>query len=397
MRWILTTLALTGMVGCNIGTVQEAKVESHKRWNHSRAQVLCGVAAEHLRVGQLDQARLKVTEALGLEQDCVPARLLLAKVLIEQGQYAQASEELTKLRLQVPDSPDVVYLLGVAQEKDGKLEEALALYRRVHAMDASNMESVMACGEVLVALGQVREAQHQVESYLGLAETDPGMHELAGRLAMMNHEYDKAARYYQHASDLDSKNFRYRESLGCARFRAGQYAEAVEALTALTEVKDRKTPAWVYTMIGDSYMAMGRWHNARIAYDAAADRAADSAEAWINVAKAALSAGEESRSVQAARRALQLETGSIDAVLLLGYALLRDRQVTRAISELTQAVAAHPGSGTLRCLLGKAYAAAGNVGEAVRWYADALKVEPGSALARELLAAAGGKETTRTR
>jgi tetratricopeptide (TPR) repeat protein len=402
-KWIMTVAMLGSLAGCQSvaalfdrhNSVQNAKAESMKRWNHSRAQVLYGVACEHLKVGQLDQARLKAMEVLSLEENNTEARLLLARVLIEQGNYAQAAAEMTKAREKSPDSAGALYLLGVALEKDGKLEEALEVYRRAHVLDETNLDAVMAAGEVLVTMGQLREAQHQVESYMPLADNEPGMYELAGRLAMMNHEYAKAAQYLQQASDLDSRNVRYREALARARFRAGQQAETVQALNGLAECKSYKMPAWAHTMLGDCHMALGRPHNARIAYEAAAELTPESPGAWVNVAKAAMSAGDASRAIQSARRALQLEATDLDAAMILGYSLLRDGQTTRAISELTQATAAHPNSGMLHCLLGKAYAASGNGPEALRCYAAALKAEPDNRLARELIAASGGKEITK--
>ena len=322
---------------------------------------------------------------MALDPDYVPARILLAKVLIEQGHYRAAAAELEKLREQRPESDEMHYLLAVAQEKDGRLEEALVNYRRAHALNEKNLAAVTAAAEVLVSMGKVRQAQLQLDSYLSVATDDPGMYELAGRLAMMQKEYADASRHYAQACALDHKNLRYRESLGLAQFFAGEHQRAVDTLKGLLESEGYQGGAWVYTMLGDCYMAMSRPFQARDVYQTASQRCPDSAGVLINLGKVAMALNDVSRAILSAQQALNLEAGQLDAALLMGYALLRDGQVQRAARFLAQTVAQHPENGTLQCLLGRVHAAAGDKEQAARCYLAALKLEPENRLALELL------------
>ncbi|MHC4294020.1 MAG: tetratricopeptide repeat protein, partial [Planctomycetota bacterium] len=205
-KTIITAMLLGLLAGCNTPSVPQAKKEAYQRWHATRAQILHNQAVEHHKVGQLAKARAKVSEALSLNPNFADGRVLLGKIYIEQGQYALAERELTQARLKYPESGEVLYLLGVAQEKQGLFDDALANYRCSHAVDSSSLEAVVAAAEVLASKGQSEEALNYIESYLSGVTDDVSAYELAGRLAMMQEQYDKAAEYYRFAHDLEGEN-----------------------------------------------------------------------------------------------------------------------------------------------------------------------------------------------
>ena len=395
-RYVAIAMVLGAFSGCTmLQPVPKARKESYQRWYSTRAQMLCSVAERHLKVGQLDQACSKARQAITLDKEFLNARVVLARIYIEQGHYEAAIAELTRVRQNRPNSAEVFYLLGVAQEKAGRLETALGHYNRAYALDNSRLDAVKAAAETLVAMGNVRKAQLHIESYLHQAGEDPGMYELAGRLAMMSKQYDKAADYYRQASDLDYKNIAYQQSLAKSQFYAGRYKEAAEMLKDLTAKKSFKASAWVHAMQGDCYMAMAKFYEARDAYWKASDLSGSAPGIWTKLGKVSLALNDMPRAILSARHALQLDADNLEAVLVLGYALLRDGQMHRAISLLTQASAQHSDSSTLRCLLGRSYAASGDEAKANRCYAMALQLNPKDTLAKELLGEAGIKKVSK--
>jgi tetratricopeptide (TPR) repeat protein len=383
-KWIPALLSLALLAGC---AANERRLESYKRWYSARAKMLYGVALEHLKVGQLDKARNKAQEALTLDPDFAPGRLLMAKVEIEQGQYGRAAERLEQLRKDWPDSAEVVYLFGVAQEKEGKLEGALESYRQAQALDTENLGGVTAAGEVLVALDRIDEAEKYVAGYLPEADNEPALYELSGRIAVMRGDYATAVARFQRARDADYENPFYQEWLGRAEYLAGQHTEAIATLKELVLCRDYEPPAWIHKTRGDCHMALKQYAQARDAYVAARQKKPESPEAWADIAKAALALQDAPRAILSAREALRLDAGCEEAALILGYALLVDGQTRDAISALDAAVRAHPRNGTLRCLLGRAYEASGDSASAERCYQAAVLVDPSNELARALLAA----------
>ena len=391
-RWALRLAVVTlALGGCG---PNQRRIEAYKRWYGTRARALFALAQEHLRVGQLDQARNKAQEALALDANLSGAAVLLAKVHIEQGHYKLGARQLEAVREKHPDNADVVYLLAVAWEKQGMLEKALDGYRSAHALQRENLACVTAAGEVLVAMGRLEEARVYVEGYLTEAPDEPALYELAGRLAMMCHDYPAAADRLGKACEIDYKNSKYAESLGRAQLLAGRHEEALATFGRLLSRSDYKAPAWVYSRMGDCHMALGRPAKARDAYYRACDLNGSDAGTWADVAKAALALGDNLRANLAAREALRIDQSHPEAVLVLGYALLRSDQAHEARRTLTARLGRFKDNVTFLCLLGQACEAQADHASAKHYYRMAERLDPKHELPKTLLAGAGRAGTS---
>lgn len=380
---IAMTLMLAVMSGCT-ETQEVAKVKAKERWELSRAQVIYGVGMEHLKVGQLDQAYGKAQESLALAPDFQPARILLAKVYIEQGNYSDAATELKTVCDKAPQAAEPVYLLGVAQEKMQQYDQALASYRKAYALDNSRLEAVKAAAEVLILTDRIEEARTLVASCISRAGTDPALYETAGRIAMIQKDYTQAARFFLDAHDLDFQNLRYREVLAEAQYLSGQYADAADTLKQLLAVKDYVGTAVTYSRMGDCNMAVGDYVEARNAYYKATELSPNNAGVWVNLAQAALALKDNDRAIASARTALTVEAGNLDATLILAYGLLKNNKADQAIEILQKSATFHADSAQLQLVLGRALQAAGQKDKAQAAFNKALALEPENKLAKEL-------------
>ncbi len=392
-RAVATSIVLACLAGCGQKAAPDAKQQAYKRWYTLRADMMCGVGADHLKIGLLDKARKKAQEALALDAKYVPARILLGKICIEQGRYGAAIQHLDAAYQMNRQSAEAVYLLAVAQEKRNRFDEALKNYQEAYRLDSSTLDAVMAACEVMVAMGKTHEAQLYLDKYMAIGDNNPGMFELAGRLAMMAAEYPKAADFFEDACDLDLKNHPYKEKLARAQFLAGRYAKAKQTLRVLTASKEYTPGVWVYVMLGDACLATDCADEARTAYLMGSRLDGSSGAVWTGIAKADLVLGQTNRAALAAKRALAVDKGSVEASMLLGYAMLRGNRVDEALTYLVQAIKKHPKDSTLWCLLGRAHAAASNNAQAVRCYSMAAGLDPDNRLARELLDAPYRTET----
>jgi len=100
-------------------------------------------------------------------------------------------------------------------------------------------------------------------------------------------------------------------------------------------------------------------------------------------------AGDDARAAEAARQALALEKQSLEATVVLGYALLRQGQLSEATALLAAAAERNPDDAMLGCMLGRCYAAQGQSDRAADCYRRVLRSDPEHRLARALLAASG--------
>lgn len=386
LAWVgIVVAAGVLLAGCG-NKLAESRQQAYENWNHVRAQAVCAQAAEHLRLGQLKLACKRAREAIVLDEDYHVARIVLAKAYIERGQYTSAAVELRRVLRQRLDSAEALYLLAVADEKSGKLTDALAEYRRAYELDDTNFQAVLAAAEVLVALNKPREAREYLQGHLDRADGDPAAYELAGRLAMMNQDYAAAARHFRSACEIDMDNPNYVEALGLALVYAGQLDQAKAQLTYRTELPARPIPAWVYTMLGDCHLADSEFVAARQAYREACDLVPDEPAAWVDLAKACLAVRDSSGAIEAATRALAADADCFEAYLVKGYALLQGGEPARAIEVLRSASGADTNDYTLLCVLGQAYQKVGNLNEARRCYRRAAQLSPDGPLGQALLA-----------
>jgi superkiller protein 3 len=384
IKWIGLTVLAMAMVGCGQKPLSEARADSFDRWCKARARIFCGMAEQALQAGRLADARKKADQAVELAPRFVDARMVLGRIRMEQNAYVSAVTELREACKLDGESSQAQYLLGIALEKAGHIQEAVDAYKKAYELDDRNVDAIMAVGEVLAINGRSGEGSKYVEEYLAHAKGTPPMLELAGRLAMCSGQYELSAGHYATLTKRNGDNEHWQEELSRARFAGGQYARAIDALEARTTIKGKKPPVWVYAMLGDCYMAVSRPNRARLVYAEALARKPSSPELMVKMAHAYLEVGDTSTASSIARKALKVAPGGLEATLVLGYSLLSAKKPHEAERVLGPAVMLYPKSVTLLCLLGRCHAAAGDSDEAKRCYREAIKVDPECELAKKL-------------
>lgn len=385
-RILMMLLLATGLAGCVQESVQESRQSAYENWARNRATMFAGMAREHLRIGELDKARDKALQAVELAPDSGEYRVLLGQVLIESGKYTSAQRELEAGLADNPDNPELPYYLGVALERQGKLDQALERYRQSHDLDHTNIAPVLAAAEVLAQLGQEGEALAMLEEAMHLADKDPAAYELAGRLALRCGEGAKAVRYIQKACTLNPRNAAYHELLAKAYFLNDNFGMCRRSLTVLRKMEDFQEQSWVLRMDGDCALAMNERAEADALYRQACELQPAQPDNWTRRAKVALMAGELARVIEYCNEARRLEADHADANLLMAFALVRQGRSSLAVKVLHQMQKNHPKNVTMYCLMGRAYEAMGKTDKARQCYEYALYLEPGCSLADNALA-----------
>jgi tetratricopeptide (TPR) repeat protein len=386
--WIVLVIAVAMLCvlvsGCR-DMFNDASADANDNWRHARASSAYEVAKEKLALGDLSEARYKIEEAVHLDPHHLEARILLAKVDIEQGRYKAALDGLKEIQTWMPDNEEVIFLQAVAYEKSGNLEWAFNDYLRAYELDSREFGAILAATEVLVLQEKVAAAAAFLNDRLPMADNDPAAYELAGRLAMMLGDYELAADYYQWAWDNEPNNTDYQESMAIALVYADKPERAIEALQTVAGRYDETAPSWVHAMLGDSYLMAGKLAEAIQEYEALCELEPDAAQSWLSLAKAHAVQGNYAIAADACRRAVRLDGRSVEARTFLGYTLLKDGRHDEAIKLLASTASRYPNDATLQCVLGRAYAVAGKSDLAQACFSQAVEIEPESQLAWRLL------------
>ena len=405
--------------GCNF--MHKEKVKSYKEWHQARSQIICSVGEEHFKAGSLDKAQSCAMESLSMNSDYLPARMLLAKVLLGRGRYEEAAEQLQKTEALLVDlksdaaqpmGAEIAYLRGEALERSGKYAEALQCYQKSRALDPSNDAYVMASAEVLVSMGQPKGALELLEVRLQRIEggDEPSMLILAGEVAMLAGDYARAADFFQRCLDMsndqdsDKPGRSVRESLAKAYFFAGNYRQAIESLKQIPDNSESSLPTrrdrgWVRIMMGDSYMALNRPRDAKAEYESAVTIEPGDWPVWLSLAKAAVADGDTRRGITAGLRALELtdpdarrdttaggNKGRLEISVVTSYAMLMENRPEDAMKILATSARENPNDPMLWCMLGRCYSARGQTDRAAACYMAALRADPDNHLAKNLLA-----------
>ncbi|HYE20715.1 MAG TPA: tetratricopeptide repeat protein, partial [Tepidisphaeraceae bacterium] len=162
-----------------------------ERNGREETELMFLLARAYLRAGLTGQAKTQLVKFMEKNRDSVPVRMMLAQILVREGDLLTAKGHVDWLEKQAPEEPDIVRLAisvmdpikdkeRVAQyvgklpertraEQIGKaqvamsppsnnLDEAVRLYKQVLEKDPADFEPLNALKDVLVAQGKKAEA-----------------------------------------------------------------------------------------------------------------------------------------------------------------------------------------------------------------------------------------------
>ncbi len=242
-------------------------------------------------------ARLVAATALGLGKRDAEALALIDSVARDPV-YADLAQSLRVDRLEALGRTEEAFAaasaragrsvndttrLGDLEARRGRYGQAAAHYRRaVEAIGVDNASAQLwlALGNALEQSGDWVEGRKALERAVALAPSDPRLlNQLAYGLAARGEELDRAATLLRKADAANPENAVITDSIGWTAFKAGQIGRAVEVLER-ARMLDPVEPE-IAEHLGDAYWTAGRRVEARYAWTAAREGAADAARGRI--------------------------------------------------------------------------------------------------------------------
>jgi tetratricopeptide (TPR) repeat protein len=146
--------------------VQAAEqLDAARRAGFDGADVLFYLGSVLWETGRLDEAALRLREAIAKDPGKGPARHRLGRLLIFQGKPADAVAELSRASELQPDAVDVLLDFGRALEASGDLSRAEATYRRALAREPDLPLAHYLLGTLLARTGHREEGARHVAQY----------------------------------------------------------------------------------------------------------------------------------------------------------------------------------------------------------------------------------------
>lgn len=322
-----------------------------------------------------EEARTEYERAIALKSDFAEAHLNLGLLELESDPAAAVPHFARAAEL-MPGAAQPRFLWGLALERSGEREQALARYREAAALDAKNFDTQFALARTLLALHQPAEAEtafraalerkpDSAPARLGLAESLLAQEKLEAAATELTAYL--TAEPGDHASRLE---------LAALYLDLSRFAEALAELDRVAAAGEAN--AKLHRMRAATLIGLGRTEEAITSLEQAVALEPTDAESHARLGRLYLGQRNFAAAERALRRALELDPKNNAALgdLVSTYFLAeRYDAALAALDSLEQRSALPPGTWFIRAVC---YDKLGRKEEALRAYEEFLRRDDGA-------------------
>ena len=215
-----------------------------------------------LKLKRPDEAIEVLEKATRLDPGLELAFLTLGKALAETGKGKEADEAFEKAFSLSPERKALAH----ASEcyKEGQIEEAEKICRKVVQKNPSNVEALRLLGIMSAGLGREGDAERFFRKALKIAPDFTGVIVDLGQLMSEEGRFEEAIDCYKQAIKMEPENPRHYDHLGWVFEPAALTYDAIEAHQKAIELNPRLASAWLG--LGHGLKTVGRLEEAIEAY-----------------------------------------------------------------------------------------------------------------------------------
>ena len=361
-------------------------------------QTLLMLGSLYAHIKQYDKAQEYLERLLALNPDSYMGHYYLARLYRELHLYSKALASYEKA-LAINWSSRLAYEVAELDEQQGRLEDAVALYRRIVEENESDEAARSRLINVYLRMDKVEFALQQLQEMKDVA-TDPRMVDFTiSRLLIAKERYDEAITLLQSiiAADPDQQAARY--LLALAYNQKGEERKAVGLLKAIPSTADVYEDAILllvritrsendiggairiledilaeakpgkmsfYIVLASLYRENGQEEKGREIFDQAVTFFPDSDELLFEYGLYLEQSGDQAGAMEKMQQALKLEPRNAAALNYVGYTWAdKGINLEQALKYIEQAVALEPEDGFIRDSLGWVYFRMGNIDQAI--------------------------------
>ncbi|MGB8409022.1 MAG: tetratricopeptide repeat protein, partial [Gallionella sp.] len=204
----------------------------------------------------------------------------------------------------LPEDAVAHYNLGVAQKSAGRLDEAVASYRRAISLKPDYFEAHYNLGNALKSLGQQENAAQSYRRAVQLRPDHAEAHYSLGIVLQNLDQLDGAVASYRRALQLKPDNAEAHNDLGNALLDLGLINDAIASYRRALEVDPDH--ALAYNNLGNPLKNLGQLDDAIASYRRAVEIKPEFAEAYCNLGAALRIMGDLSTAEACYRKAQEL-------------------------------------------------------------------------------------------
>jgi len=348
-----------------------------KLGNQSGVPAVAGLVElglKHHKAGKLAEAEQCYRRVLAIEPDHADALQLIGAIAYQMGRYDVAVDWIGRAIGRNGNNAAWFCNLGLALERQGRLEESLASHNRALELKPDYVEAFNNRGNVQRALGRNDEASASYDQALAL---DPNFAEALnnrGNLLQSAHRLDEAMACYDRALELRPD---YPEALigrGSALKELGRTGEALACYDAALTLNANL--AAVLNNRGMVMNDMGRLDDALLSFDQAVALNPDFVEALNNRGVVLATLNRNDEALRSYDRALALSPDRAAALNNRGNLLQALGRIDEALADYEKALALDPDHADAVNGRGSALHKLNRIDEAERALQRAIELKP---------------------
>jgi tetratricopeptide (TPR) repeat protein len=335
----------------------------------------------YLSQGKNDQALSVSEEIVAATPRDARAILAHASCLTAAGQYMRARTELNRLIVQFPQSPQLLFRLGVLDIAEQKYKDAEDTFRKIEGAAAKDPQVLAGMAQALQGLGQGAQAIQMLQAEVKRDPISPALRQLLANIAAAAGKYDIAVDEYKELADAAPGSVSLQLSLASAYTAKGDAASAQGVLEKAAQADPKSVPASL--MLAQSLVANGHIEEAKARYRKVLQAEPDNANALNDLAFLMADSGENlDLALSYAQRGSQfakdpgLKTSLSDTV---GWIYVKKNMNDAAVQTFETLVRNDPRNSTYLYHLGAALLQKGDKqGAKVRLQAALAAAKPGT-------------------
>jgi tetratricopeptide (TPR) repeat protein/thiol-disulfide isomerase/thioredoxin/outer membrane lipoprotein-sorting protein len=298
---------------------------------------------------------------------------------MRQKKYNEARVLLDAMLKTNPDSPDLLFQLGVVNLEEKKYKEAEDAFRHSYEMNPANSRGLMGMVETEMAQNHPDQAMQLLQTESAKAPNNMDLVTALGNTAIRAGRYDLAVSYFEKVAATVEKGTRgqgdifYR--IGEAYRRKGDFSNSIVALQKANELlPDTEQVLSTLALVLES---AERWSEARQVYEAVLKLYPNNGVMLNNLAFLLTEhGGDLDDALPKAQRAKQLLPDMTDVSDTLAWIYLKKNLTDNAIEIFKELVSKAPDNSTYHFHLGMAYLQKGDKAKALEQFREALKYNP---------------------
>jgi len=371
------------------GEWEQARQQFQKAIELRPDYILARLALAQLQVqrNEFDAALNTAQQILAIDRTNVNARLIESAALMGQRKFGDSRQLLDGMLKAAPNSPDVLFQLGIMNLAENKFKEAEDAFKRAYQLNPANSRGLMGMVETDMAQNKPDRAIALLQAESQNTPNNLTLLSALGNIQVRAGHYDQAIASFEKVMNGLDKNSRARGDLylrmGETYRRKGDLASAITNLQKAREtLPDNVTVLTTLALVLDG---ASRWSEARQVYEATLNLDKNNGVVLNNLAYLiAEHGGDLDQALTMGQRAKQLLPNLEEVSDTLGWIYLKKNLSDNAIDVFRDLVARKPHQSIYRYHLGMALSQKGDKPRALKELNDALKDNPPAAEKKQI-------------